>query len=141
MKPHEFRELVNEITRIAGLYGEADQLRDRISAVLGTAIAVKEGNIVVTKNENGQIVAVTRQNDEGRILYTISESALIDDAIDQDGILLRLGMLLGAMSRKDNHVYMVSSLVQGDLNPEYITALRDKLTLVLQDAGIEHMPR
>lgn len=33
------------------------------------------GEVVVTKNEAGQIVAVTRQDDEGRILSVISESA------------------------------------------------------------------
>jgi hypothetical protein len=33
------------------------------------------GEVVVTKNEAGQIVAVTRQDDEGRILSVIAESA------------------------------------------------------------------
>jgi hypothetical protein len=35
-----------------------------------------EGDIVVTKTPDGQIVAVTRQDDEGRILSVIAESAV-----------------------------------------------------------------
>lgn len=34
-----------------------------------------EGDIVVTRSEDGQIVAVTRQDEEGRILSVIAESA------------------------------------------------------------------
>lgn len=33
-----------------------------------------EGNVVVTKDENGHIVAVTRQDEEGKILSVIAES-------------------------------------------------------------------
>ena len=33
------------------------------------------GEVVVTKNDAGQIVAVTRQDDEGRILSVVAESA------------------------------------------------------------------
>ncbi len=36
----------------------------------------EQGEVVVTKNEAGQIVCVTRQDDEGRILKVISESSV-----------------------------------------------------------------
>ena len=36
------------------------------------------GEVVVTKNEAGQIVAVTRQDEEGRVLSVISTSAKIE---------------------------------------------------------------
>lgn len=38
-----------------------------------SALAVPEGHVVVTRNEAGQAVAVTRQDDEGRILSVIAE--------------------------------------------------------------------
>jgi hypothetical protein len=38
-----------------------------------------EGEIVVTKNEAGQIVCVTRQDEEGRILKVLSESAVVPE--------------------------------------------------------------
>lgn len=34
----------------------------------------QEGELVITKNEAGQIVAVTRQDEEGRILKVLAES-------------------------------------------------------------------
>lgn len=49
------------------------------SVELGTklylAAGAAPGKVVVTKNEAGQIVAVTRQNDEGQIIEVIAESA------------------------------------------------------------------
>jgi len=42
--------------------------------VLNPAAAQPAGEVVVTKNESGQIVAVTRQDEEGRILSVIAES-------------------------------------------------------------------
>jgi hypothetical protein len=40
------------------------------------------GDVVVTKNEAGQIVAVTRQDDEGRILSVIAESSQSETPTD-----------------------------------------------------------
>jgi hypothetical protein len=39
------------------------------------APAVPEGEIVITKNEDGAIVSVTRQDEEGRIISVLAESA------------------------------------------------------------------
>lgn len=39
------------------------------------ALTPPEGHVVVTRNEAGQAVAVTRQDDEGRILSVIAEFA------------------------------------------------------------------
>ena len=41
----------------------------------GAAPAVPEGEIVITKDEDGVIVSVTRQNEEGRIISVLAESA------------------------------------------------------------------
>lgn len=38
MKPHEIRELVNELTKIAQQYGQMQQLRDRIARCLLEAL-------------------------------------------------------------------------------------------------------
>lgn len=43
-----------------------------ISAIIA-ALTPPEGHVVVTRNEAGQAVAVTRQDDEGRILSVIAE--------------------------------------------------------------------
>lgn len=55
----------------------ADEL-DLISAraavrAIIAALTPPEGHVVVTRNEAGQAVAVTRQDDEGRILSVIAE--------------------------------------------------------------------
>jgi hypothetical protein len=38
------------------------------------AVLAQQGHVVITKNEAGQILAVTRNDDEGRVLSVISES-------------------------------------------------------------------
>jgi hypothetical protein len=40
------------------------------------APAVPEGEIVITKDEDGVIVSVTRQNEEGRIISVLAESTI-----------------------------------------------------------------
>lgn len=47
--------------------------KEQVEQVL-RAHGVTEGDVVVTKNPDGQIVAVTRQDDEGRILKIIAQS-------------------------------------------------------------------
>lgn len=42
----------------------------------GLQALAKEGDVVVTKNTDGVIVAVTRQDEEGRVLKIISQSEL-----------------------------------------------------------------
>ncbi len=49
--------------------------RDELRAALAAQPAEPVGDVVVSCNEDGQIVAVTRQDDEGRILSVIAESA------------------------------------------------------------------
>jgi hypothetical protein len=60
----------------SGLAGYTDnQMRAYARAALA-ARGEPEGDIVVTKTPDGQIVAVTRQDDEGRILSVIAESTV-----------------------------------------------------------------
>lgn len=47
---------------------------DALHAIIA-ALTPPQGHVVVTSNEAGQAVAVTRQNDEGRILSVIAEFA------------------------------------------------------------------
>ncbi len=44
-----------------------------VMRTLRAALTPPEGHVVVTRNEAGQAVAVTRQDDEGRILSVIAE--------------------------------------------------------------------
>ena len=48
--------------------------RDELRAALAAQPAEPVGDVVVSCNEDGQIVAVTRQDDEGRILSVIAEA-------------------------------------------------------------------
>ena len=48
--------------------------RDELRAALAAQPAEPAGDVVVSCNEDGQIVAVTRQDDEGRILSVIAEA-------------------------------------------------------------------
>ncbi len=54
-------------------------LRAQHATITAQAARIAElegrGEVVVTKNYKGQIVAVTRQDDEGRILSVLAESA------------------------------------------------------------------
>lgn len=50
-------------------------LRYRAMIAAAPAPAAPEGEIVITKNEDGVIVSVTRQDDEGRIISVLAESA------------------------------------------------------------------
>lgn len=47
----------------------------RLMMAVIAALPPPEGHVVVTRNEAGQSVAVTRQDDEGRILSVIAEFA------------------------------------------------------------------
>ena len=49
-----------------------DSACDLLPAIIA-ALTPPEGHVVVTRNEAGQAVAVTRQDDEGRILPVIAE--------------------------------------------------------------------
>jgi hypothetical protein len=49
--------------------------------------AQTEGHVVVTRNEAGQAVAVTRQDDEGRILSVIAEFEMPDGCVDREDLL------------------------------------------------------
>ena len=48
--------------------------RPRKGGLIATPPPTEPGEIVVTKNEAGQIVAVTRQDEEGRVLSVVAES-------------------------------------------------------------------
>ncbi len=49
-----------------------DSACDLLPAIIA-ALTPPEGHVVVTRNEAGQAMAVTRQDDEGRILSVIAE--------------------------------------------------------------------
>lgn len=51
-----------------------------IEELLAEIARLKHGEVVVTKNEAGQIVAVTRQDDDGKILSVIAESSSCEQA-------------------------------------------------------------
>lgn len=55
----------------------AEQMHDYARAALAAQPVAPEGDIVVTKNDAGHIVSVTRQNDEGVVLSVVSLSAPI----------------------------------------------------------------
>lgn len=52
--------------------GRPAMFREELRAIM-TALTLPEDHVVVTRNEVGQAVAVTRQDDEGRILSVIAE--------------------------------------------------------------------
>lgn len=77
------RELLADVHAQAGwpgcakeiLLGENkfDILHDLAIAAIVAALTPPEDHVVVTRNEAGQAVSVTRQDDEGRILSVIAE--------------------------------------------------------------------
>lgn len=85
MDPQQFVESLQRslLTRDAAFYASGmlagrviwiDQLRETTNIHVKTGLhADVKGEVVVTKNESGQIVAVTRQDEEGRILEVIAQ--------------------------------------------------------------------
>lgn len=62
-----------EMVRSGTFKGDAaDGYQTTMRAIIA-ALTPPEGHVVVTRNEAGQAVAVTRQDDEGRILSVIAE--------------------------------------------------------------------
>ncbi|MFU6622934.1 hypothetical protein ACM8AB_32890, partial [Pseudomonas aeruginosa] len=51
--------------------------------LVDAALAQPSGEVVVTKNESGAIVSVTRQDKEGRVLSVIAESATLTAQAEQ----------------------------------------------------------
>lgn len=62
------RELLADIANMPWNASE-----DEVVALIAAALTPPEGHVVVTRNEAGQAVAVTRQDAEGRILSVIAE--------------------------------------------------------------------
>ena len=74
----EVRKMLDGISGDAALHGL--EVVDNLDGTMGlrAALAQKaepQGEVVVTKDDAGQIVAVTRQDAEGRILSVVAESA------------------------------------------------------------------
>lgn len=79
---------INQIMEVVDAYAYACQqrlalekmdekhhdVRNALCAALLASTAEPMGDVVISKDDRGQIVAVTRQNDEGRILSIIAES-------------------------------------------------------------------
>ena len=81
----EVRKMLDGISGDAALHGL--EVVDNLDGTMGlrAALAQKaepQGEVVVTKDDAGQIVAVTRQDAEGRILSVVAESA--PAAVPQD---------------------------------------------------------
>lgn len=75
-KDGDTRELVNRLTECGERFGHTEQLRERIATIVrpfADRLKQPPGDVVVTRNEAGRIVAVTRQDEEGRILSVIAE--------------------------------------------------------------------
>jgi hypothetical protein len=72
-------EAVASLLRTAGFSNDTIRaLAPGVNAIITQRIAEArkhEGNVVVTKNSEGVIVTVTRQDEEGRIISVISESS------------------------------------------------------------------
>lgn len=72
---HENEEWAEQISGIARELWNWPQAR--------AALAQPSGEVVVTKNESGAIVSVTRQDKEGRVLSVIAESATLTAQAEQ----------------------------------------------------------
>ena len=64
-----------------------------------------------------------------------------DSAERYESLLLTLGMCLGALSDETVAARLADSLRNNTLNPAYIQRLRDRLTAVLVEAGVEDAER
>lgn len=75
--PHIFSKMVNKLTDISREFSGTQQLRARIIRGLEEYLVPDHphtrGEVVVTKDEQGDIVSVTRQDSEGRVLEIIAE--------------------------------------------------------------------
>lgn len=54
-----------------------------------------------------------------------------------EAFMFTLGQALGGLLKPENQQRLTESLRGKQLNPEYVAALRDRLTVALQDAGCE----
>lgn len=75
--PHIFSKMVNKLTDISREFSGTQQLRTQIIRGLEEYLVPDHphtrGEVVVTKDEQGDIVAVTRQDSEGKVLEIIAE--------------------------------------------------------------------
>ena len=105
---------------------------------------VPDGDVVVPKNEDGQIVAVTRQDAEGRILSVIAESAA--PAVrgpltaERDALKADQQRKIGALARYRIETQLVDQLLEEGPNTEttamdmeYWNDQHDQLKGVLQE--------
>lgn len=75
-------------------------MRALLAAAPRPPAARELGEVVITKNEAGAIVAVTRQDEEGRILSVLAESAVQErEPLDQVAAM-KLGMAADDATRK-----------------------------------------
>lgn len=63
---------------------------DSVKAALQSIAQPKSGEVVVTKNEAGQIVTVTRQDEDGRVLEVIAESLAQTVRVTDEDTLRRI---------------------------------------------------
>jgi len=78
VSPEMFAELQHNLDVVAKAHNKHIEIGHKYS-LTDPAPSRQEGEIVVTKHEAGQIIAVTRQDKEGRILKVIAESSRQED--------------------------------------------------------------
>lgn len=66
--------------------GTLHRITINLRAALAAAKAQPVGDLVITKNDAGQIVAVTRQDEEGRILEVLAEARPAAQPLTDDQI-------------------------------------------------------
>ncbi|HBN8325620.1 TPA: hypothetical protein L3692_004119 [Pseudomonas aeruginosa] len=84
------------------------------------ALAQPSGEVVVTKNESGAIVSVTRQDKEGRVLSVIAESATLTAQAEQAEA--ERPEVVGYRSKESGMVYEQD---YGLKNPEALTTVAE----------------
>lgn len=88
------------------------------------AIKSSEGHVVVTRNEAGQAVAVTRQDDDGRILSVIAEFEAPEGYVDREDLLAHMDRAFSdGMSKAQPQIPEGYVLVPVELTPEMVKAV------------------
>ncbi len=74
MRALTFREALERIAYASmSQYASISDMADDLQTIAQIALteAIDEGHVVMSKRPNGDLVAVTRQDDEGRVLKTL----------------------------------------------------------------------
>lgn len=64
MKPHQVREMVNELRDVAVIYSDTDQLRDRISHVVHKYLKQEHGKLVWVTDRSWMYIDESQAKEE-----------------------------------------------------------------------------